>query len=314
VAYYLKGIGDKISGVNEILPQLDARMINFLVGVQHGIITGELNSFGFTTIDRGIRIRSGLLQAWGYFAMSDTDVQFNFTTPSGSVQFVQIYAEIDLSKAPQVFEIKVTAQSSSNSFTPQQDNLRTNPNGKFQFWLFTAQLNTNNTISVTDRRTYLTKPLNAVNADFAVTQAQSDNSTRVATTSYVRQAVSDALNISSAPVMNGLVQVGTVRRQANFVVVNITGAASTNMGVIPEGFRPKTTIAIGGSGNLSGGVAATWPGSDNMYGSIAGYIYTSGQISLTGSAFGGWTSPNGGAGMATVSLGAVSINAGYEIT
>jgi len=198
MAYYLKGIGDRITGKNEILPQLDARMINFLVGIQHGIISGELNNFGYTTIDRGIRIRSGLLQAWGYFAMSDADVQFNFTMPSAQTQYVQIYAEIDLSKAPQVFEVKVTAQSGTNSFSPQQDNLSTNPNGKYQFWLHTATLYTNNTIGVTDRRTYITKPLNAVNADYAVTQAQSDNSTKVATTAYVRSAISGIPYASSS--------------------------------------------------------------------------------------------------------------------
>ena len=198
MAYYLKGIGDRVTGKNEIMPQLDARMINFLVGNQHGIISGELNSFGYTTIDRGIRIRSGLMQAWGYFAMSDADVQFNFTMPSAQMQYVQIYAEIDLAKVPQEFAIKITAQSSTNSFSSQQDNLCTNPSGRFQIWLHTAILYTNNTIGVTDRRSYITKPLNAVNADYAVTQAQSDNTAKIATTAYVRNAISGIPYASSS--------------------------------------------------------------------------------------------------------------------
>ena len=165
MAYYLKGIGDRASGRNEILPQFDARIMYFLIGNQNGIVNGELNSFAFQSVDRGVRIRSGFMQAWGYFAMLDTDVQFNFVMPSAAAQFVQIFAEIDLSRVPQVFEIRTTAPSNSNSFSAVQNNLRTNPHGRFQLWLYTAQLNTNGTITFTDRRTYINKISDAITAE-----------------------------------------------------------------------------------------------------------------------------------------------------
>jgi len=313
MANYLKGIGDASQRINEILPSLDARIYYFLCGHTAGIIKGEFYEFAANAIDRGVRVRSGMMQAHGYFGCADTDTQINFVMPS-TTQYCHLYAEIDLSVVPNRFEIKATALSNGTAFSARQDNLRSIPNGRYQFHLWQVTL-TASTIILSDRRNYIDKPLNAVNAEYSETQPQTEDSTRVATTSYVRRAVSDALNIRTGAVLNASgVSIGTVKRQANFVIVSVTAAAGTNIGTIPEGFRPRTTVSIGGSGNLTGGVAATWPGSDNMYGTISGTISAGGVISLTGSAFGGWTSPNGGAGMATVSLGTVYINAGYEIT
>lgn len=53
----------------------------------------------------------------------------------------------------------------------------------------------------------------------AVQQPRSDNSNRVATTSYVRQAVSDASNITEADIVTSAgAVIGKVRRQGNFVL------------------------------------------------------------------------------------------------
>lgn len=165
MAYFLKGIGDRNLGKNEILPQFDARIMYFLIGSQNGIISGELNNFSYISIARGVQIRSGFMQAYGYFAMSDTDVQFNFIMPTTQTQYVQVYAEIDLSRVPHNFEIECTAASNSSSFTPQQDNLRSNPNGKYQEWLYTVYLYTNNTLGFVDKRSYIYKPKDAINAE-----------------------------------------------------------------------------------------------------------------------------------------------------
>ena len=192
MANYLKGIGDAITRTNEILPSFDARILNFLTGHTSGIIRGEFYEFDASKIDRGVVVRGGLVQAHGYFGCADTDTQINFVMPS-TTQYVHIYAEIDLSVVPNRFEIKATGLSNSTAWTPRQDNLRSSTSGRYQFPLWQVTL-TATTITLADRRAYIAKPLNAVNAehaDTATTQAQTDNSTKVATTSYVRTAITN---------------------------------------------------------------------------------------------------------------------------
>jgi len=73
MANYLKGIGDSVLRTNEILPGFDARINGFLIGHTAGIIKGEYNEFSANIIDRGVIVKSGMLQAYGYFACADTD-------------------------------------------------------------------------------------------------------------------------------------------------------------------------------------------------------------------------------------------------
>lgn len=115
MANYLKGIGDSALRTNEILPSFDARINNFIIGHTSGIIKDEYNEFQAAAIDRGVIIKSGMLQVYGYFACSDTDTQINFVMPS-TTQYVQIYAEIDLTVVPNKFEVKATAMSNSNCY------------------------------------------------------------------------------------------------------------------------------------------------------------------------------------------------------
>ncbi len=163
MANYLKGIGDAVLRVNEILPGFDARINNFLCGHTAGIIKNEYNEFAATTIDRGVRVKSGMLQSYGYFACCDTETQINFLMPS-TTNYVHIYAEIDLSIVPNKFEIKATPMSNSSSWTPRKDNLKTIPNGKYQIHLYQVTL-TATTIVLADKRTYIAKPSDAVTAE-----------------------------------------------------------------------------------------------------------------------------------------------------
>jgi hypothetical protein len=163
MANYLKGIGDAATRVNEIMPSFDARINGFIVGHTAGIISGEYNTFSASGIDRGVIVRSGMMQAYGYFGCSDTDTQINFVMPS-TTQYVQVYAEIDLSVVPNRFAVKATAMSNSSAFAPRQDNLKTVVSGKYQFPLWQVTL-TASTITLTDRRAYISKILNAVNAE-----------------------------------------------------------------------------------------------------------------------------------------------------
>jgi hypothetical protein len=169
MAFYLKGIGDAITRQNEILPSLDARINKFLVGHMAGIIKGEYNEFSAQIVDRGVTVRSGFLTAHGYFGASDTETQINFVMPSGT-QYVHIYAEIDLAVIPNKFEIKATAMSNNSAWTARQDNLLTEQSGKYQFSLYTVTV-TASTIILTDNRTFIEKPLRAINADNATVAA-----------------------------------------------------------------------------------------------------------------------------------------------
>ncbi len=137
MANYLKGIGDSVARINEILPSFDARILYFLTGHPSGIVRGEFYEFNASKVDRGVVIASGLMQAHGYFGCADTDTQINFVMPS-TTQYVQIYAEIDLSVVPNRFEIKASGMSNSTAWTPRQDNLRQVTNGRFQLHLWQA--------------------------------------------------------------------------------------------------------------------------------------------------------------------------------
>jgi hypothetical protein len=123
-------------------------------------------------------------------------------------------------------------QSTSNNIPLVQDNLSIAASGIHQIPLFLCQINNNRTITVTSQRVILSRighAENAVNlsgtvetAVTAVTQAENNNSTRLATTEYADRAARAALNITSASIVGGN---GTVRRQGNFVILNGTGTS-----------------------------------------------------------------------------------------
>jgi len=163
MANYLKGIGDSVLRTNEILPGFDARINGFLCGHTAGIIKGDYNEFSATIIDRGVIIRSGMLQAHGYFACADTDTQINFVMPS-TTSYVHIYGEIDLSVVPNRFEVKATPMSNTQEWTARQDDLKTISNGKYQFPLWQVRL-TASAIVLTDKRSFISKPSDAITAE-----------------------------------------------------------------------------------------------------------------------------------------------------
>lgn len=273
---YIKGIGDAATRTNEILPSLDARINYFLCGHTSGIIKAEFYEFSASKIDRGVMIKSGMIQAHGYFGCADTDTQINFIMPA-TTSYVHIFAEIDLSIVPNRFEIKATAISNSAAVSFRQDNLRSTTNGKFQLHLWQVTL-TATTITLTDKRAYIDKPLNAVNAETSTTQEQSDNSNRVATTSYVRRAISDAFNITEADVRTSAGKVvGKVRRQGNFVICS-GGAYGDGGGVtaiIPEGYRPKTEQILGVSGSF---LAMSQYPNNPIGGGTSGQVFPDGTL------------------------------------
>jgi len=213
MATYLKGIGDSLSRVNEIIPSFDAKIFNYLCqNSGGGICWSESNRFALTHVDRGVNIGAGMAHAYGYFGMSDSVVRLDFIPPSGSAQYARVMAEINLSTTPHRFNIRATAQSSTTNISLTQNNLSTTPSGIYQIPLYLLTIHSNGTITATDQRTSFTKPEHAKNAEHstsatnatnlvsggniasnvtATTQSASDNSTRIATTAYAKREVTN---------------------------------------------------------------------------------------------------------------------------
>jgi len=311
MAFFLKGLGDITTGHNEILPSFDAMIYAYLAQNAAGVCNNS-QQFAATTTDRGVQIAPGLAYVNGYFGMSDSPTLINFNFPSGSAQFARIFAEVNLSVTPHRFQIRASNQSTSNNIPLVQDNLAIATSGLHQIPLFLCQINSNRTITITNQRNILHRlahSQNAVNltgtvetAVTGVTQAQNNNSTRLATTEYADRAATAALNITTASIVGGN---GTVRRQGNFVILNGTGTAGT----VPEGFRPRAAVAIGANASLSGQGMAQWPELINVSGGVSGSVSTAGVISIAGM-FGG-----SGQNMAVFGQisGTVTYNGGWEV-
>lgn len=252
MAYFLKGIGDTATKANEILPSLDARINKFIVGHESGVIAGDYGEFDARKIDRGIIVKGGMAEAHGFFGVSDTEVQFNFVLPAVT-NYLHVYAEMDLTVVPNKFELKVTPMSNTADYTFQHDDL-TKANGRYQIPLWLVTL-TPITLTLSDERSIITTVKAANFSETAEILPQSDDSNRVATTSYVRQAISDAFNITEADITTSAGEViGKVRRQGNFVICSGSGL-SKGTGItatLSQEFRPKETVTIGVSCSFMG--------------------------------------------------------------
>lgn len=313
MAYILKGIGDSVTGKNEIVPTFDAKIFNFYAQIGPGVIGSENNKFPIAVIDRGVTIGPGMAHAFGYFGLSDAVVQFNYTIPSSQTQYSKVYAEFDLSARPQEFAVKKTPQSDTSIIDLTQDNLSQITTGRYQVPLYLVTIQTNGTITFADIRPMLNRVAYATHSNksddatnsknvvpggtiasdvVATTQAQSDSTRKVATTAYVRQAITDVKNITrgsiTVTVSNTGVPENWVKRQVNFVFgclkikdSNATRYTSTNMKIaqIPEGFRPKTvqTIPI---------IESMWTYSGGWRPNI-GTIQTDGSIYITAKGYEG---------------------------
>lgn len=164
MGYILKGIGDSVTGKNEIVPTFDAKIFNFYAQVVPGVVGTEKNRFSMTLVDRGIIIGPGMAHAFGYFGLSDAPQAFNFVIPSGQTQYSKVYAEFDLSARPQSFTIKVTPQSDTSIIELQQDDLADITTGIYQLPLYLVKIQTNGTIAFDDIRPILNRIANATHS------------------------------------------------------------------------------------------------------------------------------------------------------
>jgi hypothetical protein len=316
---YIKGIGDALTAVNEILPSFDAKIFKYIIQNNIGVIGTETNKFTISTIDRGVIISAGMAYAYGYFGMCDSPTQFNFVMPTGSVQYVKVYAEMNLSVTPHKFSVKVSGQSATNNIPLLQDDISLNPSGVCQIPLFTLQLNTNGTITITDQRVILSKPEYAKEAEnyksgggiasalalkaplaspaltgtpTAPTAGQSVNNTQIATTAYVRTAVTDAKNIISGTVSMASGHSATtnfIKRQVNFVygqLIGVTEVVATDesrtitVGNVGTNFKPKAEVQVGVAvAEQTSGANVALPIIGQ--GTASGIINTNGNIVIT---------------------------------
>lgn len=177
MGYILKGIGDSVTGKNEIVPTFDAKIYNFYSQVEPGVIGSEKDKFPLTIIDRGIKIGAGMAHAFGYFGMSDEEVQFNYVIPSSQTQYSKVYAEIDLSSRPQSFLINVTPQSDTTVIELLSDNLSEITTGIYQVPLYLITIQPNGTITSSDIRTLLNRISYASHSNESDHTLQADNAT-----------------------------------------------------------------------------------------------------------------------------------------
>lgn len=152
MAFLLKGIGDSVTGQNEIVPSFDAKIFNFISATEPCVVSSETDRFNITLQDRAVTIGSGMAFAYGYFGMSDSNTKLNFVTPSSANQYAKVYAEFNLSSTPQTFSIKSTPQSNSSVIDLTQDNLNQTPSGIYQLPLYLLTLYTNGTVGMQDLR------------------------------------------------------------------------------------------------------------------------------------------------------------------
>lgn len=184
MGYILKGIGDSVTGQNEIIPTFDAKIYKFCAQIGPGVIATEKERFPITLVDRGIIIGPGMAHAFGYFGLSDSPQTFNYVIPSSQTQYSKVYAEFDLSARPQSFSIKVTPQSDTSVIELQQDDLSEVTTGIFQLPLFLIKIQTNGTITFEDIRSmrnrvaYSSHSNEADHSLTADTTPQADNATK----------------------------------------------------------------------------------------------------------------------------------------
>lgn len=197
----ISGIGNKDNRINEISADEIATMRKMIFGKDYSVIKDfKLYKVNNTTI----RMTKGLVQAYGYFGYLDKEIYIQFLLPI-STQYHIIYAEIDRSRVPNTFKIKVKNNQSSSEIKPntfRQDILSSIKTGVFQMPLYVVQITKkgiNFTINKKEVQTYIENVRNCNDAKeitvsieddiTAYTQTYPDRSTKVATTKYVDTAV-----------------------------------------------------------------------------------------------------------------------------
>lgn len=210
---------------------------------------------------QNITVGRGMATAYGYDIQSEDDISFTATAPSTGTKYLFIYLEWDLSNPVEaVGSLLIHDNGSSSSWTPpSQDNLITNPIGKYQMILYRLTVNTSGTVTATAswgtfsvltignplRADYATRANDSDRADYA----SGNNSATINARLNALSSRLDLLGFKSGNITNasgGVV--GTLKRQGNYVIGEITDMGFPSSGsvtyYVPEYFRPAAEITL----------------------------------------------------------------------
>lgn len=192
-----------ISGYqNEIDKNNVALARKFIFGYDYGVIKDSFAASVTTGLQgsSAVLLQKGLMFAYGYVGGIIENATLDFSLPSGT-QYHFIYAEIDMSKIPNVFYIKTKNNGRATTAEWRQDYLSSVRTGVFQLPLWRVKLTSNGITEITDLRERKTKIHNAVNTKYSIkannvgsnaratTQSLGDNSTKLATTEYAKNEI-----------------------------------------------------------------------------------------------------------------------------
>ena len=192
-----------ISGYkNEINKDNVALARKYIIGYDYGVISGGFNASITTGLqgNSAVLLQKGLMFAYGYFGGILESHKIDFALPSG-IQYHFIYAEIDMSRVPNIFTIKTKNNGKATTTEWRQDYLSSVHTGIFQLPLWRVKLTSSGVDEITDVRAstnkvYKTKyattatKVNNVGANVtATTQSAGDNSTKIATTAFVKAEI-----------------------------------------------------------------------------------------------------------------------------
>lgn len=300
-----------INNIDDIVP------MRYVYGNQNGYVIGKGNEISNTVNGLNFTVNSGRLVLQGVECDIDATGVTITIDNIATKRYYTVYLEVNLGL--NTATIKDEYDTATYPTIDAGDDLTENTTGiaRLPLYQFTA---TTGIISEVNKVVESVKYINenfiknvkvdnavqADNADNSITQAQSDNSTKIATTAYVRTAIENVKNIVSGNIGISVsytsIAANQVKRQVNFVIGELTFEDSNAtrytsgtivIGNIPENFRPKTTYNCYC-------IASDWVAS----GALRAYtcsISTNGNISVT-------------SGTSAVRAYSYSVKFAYEIT
>lgn len=275
--------GNSVENINLINARFQAEALRALRGKDCGVLD---NSFYSTADMRGatrdqnadfmwkltatdvqnITVGRGMATAYGYDIQSESDVSFTATAPSADVKYVFIYLSWDLSNPVQADgEIDIHDNGAGAEWQPEyQDNLITNPLGKYQMPLYRLKINTAGQVEAIAKWSDLqvdtiTGVTHATNAENATEAKYPEGGTHDKTINEILTEHNNrltALGFESASLSVAGLAEKTITRQGNYVLINLLLSATptsewlaqwfkttntTPLATLPPLFRPKKT-------------------------------------------------------------------------
>lgn len=262
--------GNSVENINLINARFQAEALRALRGKDCGVLD---NSFYSTADTRGatrdqnaefmwkltatdvqnITVGRGMATAYGYDIQSESDVSFTATAPSADVKYVFIYLSWDLSNPVQADgEIDIHDNGAGAEWQPEyQDNLITNPLGKYQMPLYRLKINTAGQVEAIAKWSDLqvdtiTGVTHATNAENATEAKYPEGGTRDKTINEILTEHNNrltALGFRSASLSVAGLAAKTITRQGNYVLINIAIAVKPSSNWFAEWFKayPEST-------------------------------------------------------------------------